>query len=214
MAGNVTDWVASRLDPRSGIELADRSSEGFLIVKARDGTTFPVAVIGAPEIVMPEHVQPVLSRAVKPEFVVNVPSKAIWSGPAIDMVHGTPAAFGTLGEIQKAASTGYVPGYRNKGINFFDQAIRDHSNVRSVTRLYDLVFWAHRYSGNDLTIALVDAYNMSAEDLRNARQRYGQFDIAVKMTSYGSITPAARTAGASMGIEPLMYGEMLRRLAK
>lgn len=125
-----------------------------------------------------------------------------------------PAAFGTLGEIQKAASTGYVPGYRNKGINFFEQAIRDHAAVRSVTRLYDLVFLAHRFRGNDLTIALVDAYNMSAEDLRNARQRYGRFDLAVKMTSYGAISPAAKTAGASMGVEPLMYGDMLRRLAQ
>jgi hypothetical protein len=214
MADNVTEWVASRLDARSGIELADRSPEGFLIVKARDGNSFPVAVVSAPDIVMPDHVRPVLSCATKPEFVVNVPSKAIWSGPAIDMVHATPAAFGTLGEIQKAACTGFVPGYRNKGIDFFERAIRDHSAVRSVTRLYDLVFLVHRFRGNDITIALVDAYNMSAEDLRNARQRYGRFDLAVKMTSYGAISPAAKTAGDSMGIEPLMYGDMLRRLAR
>ncbi len=214
MSGSVTDWLASRLDARSGIELVDRTPEDFLTVRDRNGKSFPVAVVGAQDIVTPEHVRPVLSHASKPEFIVNVPSKAIWSGPAISMTHAAPAAFGTMGELQKAASTGYAPSYRNKTINFFEQAIRDHSNVSAITRLYDRVFQAHRCRGNSVTIALLDTYNMSAEDLRNARQRYGAFDIAVKTTSYGAVTPAAKEAGASMGVEPLMFKELMRRLAQ
>lgn len=214
MGGSVTDWVVEHLNPEGGLKIVDRTPEDFLIVQFEGKATFPVAVIGARDVVLPDHVRPVLSNARKPEFVVNIPSKTMWSGPAIDMVHATPAAFGTLGDLQKAARDGDVPGYRNKNFDFFESSIGQHKNVRGLVRLYDHVFMARRWHGDDLTIALVDAYNLSAEDVRNARKRYGQFDIAVKMTSYGSITSAADRAAESMGAEALMFGDLMRRLGR
>jgi len=214
MAGRVTDWVSDRIDPTSGIEVIDRTAEDFLVIRYRNNEAFPVAVIGAREVVLTDHVVPVLSRATKPQFVVNVPSKTPWSGPAISIVHAAPAAFGSLGDLARAARSGDVPAYRNKEYAFFERVIGQHSNVSHVTRLYDVVFLAHRFSGNDLTIALVDAYNMSAEDVRNARETYGHFDIALKMTSYGSVTNSAREAAESIGAEALTLREAMRRLAQ
>jgi hypothetical protein len=63
-------------------------------------------------------------------------------------------------------------------------------------------------------IVLVDAYDMSAEDVRNARDLYGTFDAALKMSSYGSITTAAAQAAESMGAEAFKFGEFLGRLNK
>ena len=215
MVDSVTDWVADRIGSgHNGLELVGRTDEEFLLIRHNDAGTFTVAVIGEQNIVLPDHVRPALSHVTKPSFIVNVPSKAMWSGSAIGLVHATPAAFGTMGEIWKAARTGYVPGYRNQTHDFFEKAIRNHSKVHRVTRLYDAVFVAHRGARDSLTIALVEAYNMSAEDVRNARQRYGKFDIAVKTSSYGAITPEARQAAESMGAEALIFGEMLRRLAR
>ena len=212
--GSVTDWVAEHIDPNTGVEIIDRTAEDFLMVRYKKGAAFPAAVIGAQDVVLPDDVAPVLAHATKPNFVVNVPSKAVWSGPAIAMVHGTPAGFGVLGDLMRAARDGDAAHYRNKEFGFFERAIKQHSNVRGVTREYDAVFIAHRYRGNDLVIALVDAYNMSAEDIRRTRDRYGAFDIAVKMSSYGSVTSAATAAADSMGAGALMFREMLRRLAQ
>lgn len=99
-------------------------------------------------------------------------------------------------------------------MGFFHDGISQHSNVKDVKYLYDRVFEAHRYNGDPLIIAMVDAYNMSAEDVRGALTRYKKFDVAVKMTSYGSITSAASQAAASFGAQALMYGDLLRRLGK
>src|SRR3546814_14070461 len=43
-------------------------------------------------------------------------------------------------------------------------------------------------NGASLTVAVIDAYNMSAEDVRNANTRFGHFDVVVKSSSYSSIT--------------------------
>jgi hypothetical protein len=63
-------------------------------------------------------------------------------------------------------------------------------------------------------VVLVDAYDMSAEDIRNARDIYGRFDAAVKMSSYGSVTTAAAEAAESMGAEAFKLGELMGRLNK
>lgn len=129
-------------------------------------------------------------------------------------IHEAPAAFGSLGDLGKAARLECPFLYREKQWGFFYDGISQHSNVREVCPVYDRVFEAHRFRGAPLTIAMVDAYNMGAEDVRAALRRYKRFDIAVKMTSYGSVTSAASEAAASFGAEALMYGELLRRLAR
>lgn len=212
--GSVTDWVENHIDTNAGFKLLGRTAEDFLVIEDRQGQTHPVAVVGAKPVVMPDDVAPVLAYATKPEFVVNIPSSASWTGPAISMVHAVPAGFGSLGDLGRAARQGDLSGYRNKEFGFFEQAIGQHSNVRQLARLYDAVFVADRRSGRALTIALIDAYNMSAEDVRAARAKYGTFDVALKMSSYGGVTSAAAYAAESMGAEAMMLRDLMRRLAQ
>ena len=212
--GSVTDWVEKHIDPNSGLKFLGRTAEDFLLIEDRRGRICRVAVVGAKPVVMPADVAPVLAHATKPEFVVNIPSSASWSGAAISMVHAVPAGFGTLGDLGRAARQGDLPGYRNKEFGIFERAISQHSNVRQLTRLYDAVFVADRYSGRSLTIALINAYNMSAEDVRSAWAKYGAFDVALKMSSYGGVTSAANQAAESMGAEAMMFRDLMRRLAQ
>ena len=214
VGGSVTDWVESHIDSNSGLKLLGRTAENFLLIEDCQGRTCPVAVVGAKPVVMPADVASVLAHVAKPEFVVNIPSSASWSGPAISIVNAVPAGFGSLGDLARAARQGDLSGYRNKEFGFFERAISQHSNVRQLIRLYDAVFVADRYSGQALTIALVDAYNMSAEDVRAARAKYGTFDVALKMSSYGGVTSAATQAAASMGAEAMMFRDLMRRLAQ
>jgi hypothetical protein len=125
-----------------------------------------------------------------------------------------PAAFGTMGDISRAAATKAAGFFRDKNMEFFIQAIEQHKNVSSVLYVYDSVFRVHRRSGASLTVAVIDAYNMSAEDVRNARTRVGQFDVVVKSSSYGSITKQAEAAAESMGAQAFMFGGLMQRLAR
>jgi hypothetical protein len=212
----VAKWIADKLKSDGQFSAVNSIGSGFLEIVSTDRAPFTAAAIGVQDIVAPNHVTPLFGvRGRRPEFVVNVPSKAIWSGTAIEFIHDAPAAFGTFGELVRASREDRVCTYRNREYSFFERAFRQHSAVRGITRLYDRLFQLHRHRGlSDVTVVLVDAYDMSAEDVRNARDLYGRFDAAVKISSYGSITTAAWEAAESMGAEAFKFGKLMGRLNK
>ncbi|TFZ37802.1 hypothetical protein EWW49_00360 [Pseudomonas syringae] len=212
--GNAADWVANKIVEGDDLELIGRPAADRLLVRAPGKDALQVAVIGVKDVITFDHLAPILQGADLPGFVLNIPSSALWRGDAMTAIHDAPAAFGSLGDLGKAARLEYPYLYREKQWVFFHDGISQHSNVKDVKYLYDRVFEAHRYNGDPLIIAMVDAYNMSAEDVRGALTRYKKFDVAVKTTSYGSITSAASQAAASFGAQALMYGDLLRRLGK
>jgi hypothetical protein len=214
MSDSVTDWVAGKLNAEHGLEVVDRSPEGFLVVKATSGYTFLVAVLGLKSVIGLSDVEPLFAGATKPLFVINIPSRTLWSGAAIDLIHSESAGFGTLGDVSRAADTGDAGSFRDKDMGFFINAMKQHSNVSDVSYVYDSVFKVHRKSGASLTVAVIDAYNMSAEDVRNAKDRVGHFDVIVKSSSYGSITSQAADAADSMGAKALTFRELMGRLAR
>jgi hypothetical protein len=212
---NAAKWIADKLRGDEHFSSVDSIGSGFLEITRRDCVPFTAAAIGVRDIILRDHVTPLFVTKKSPEFVVNVPSKVIWSGAAIELIHDASAAFGTFGELVRASREGSVSAYRNKEYSFFERAFRQHTAVVGVTRLYDRVFQLHRGRGlKDITVVLVEAYDMSAEDIRNARDRYGMFDAALKMTSYGSITTAANQAAESIGAEALTLKELMGRLNK
>ena len=212
---NVTKWVAEKLaQNEQRLKVVNCMSEDVLVVESSDGYTFLVAVLGVQDIVQVSHVEPLFAGATKPQLVVNVPSKTLWSGAAIEFVHSIPAAFGTMGDVARAATTKSAESFRDKNMGFFINAMEQHANVLAVSYVYDCVFRVDQRNGAGVTVALVDAYNMSAEDVRNARTRVGHFDVIAKSSSYGSITDQAVAAGQSMGAEAHAFAGVMRRLAR
>lgn len=212
---DVTTWVAERLakDPHK-LKIIDHIKENFLVIETTGGYVFLVAVLGVKDVVMISHVQHLFAGTKKPQLVINVPSKTLWSGAAIDFLHSVPAAFGTMGDIGRAAQTKSAEKFRNKNIGFFINAMEQHGNVSGVSYVYDSVFRVDRWNGESVIVAVADAYNMSAEDVRNARTRFGHFDVIVKSSNHGSITHQAEAAAASMGAEALMFGGLMQHLGK
>lgn len=214
MKNNTIDWVASKLKESDNVEVVDRTSENFLNILFKGGRSALVAVLNVQGVVKKHDVEPLFAGDLNPQLVVNVPSKTLWSGEAIRYIHSSSAAFGRFGDIYRAASSVGAGSYRDKGMGFFITAMEQHSNVKDVSYVYDNVFQVDRARGTSLTVAVIEAYNMSAEDVRNAKTQLGVFDIIVKSTSYGSITDEAKIAADSMGIEALMFKNLMGRLNK
>jgi hypothetical protein len=209
----VANWIAEKLREDDQFRAVDSIGDGFLEIARKEHAPFVAAAIGVRDVVKQDHVIPLFETKDQPAFIVNVPSKAIWSGSAIELIHDAPAAFGTLGDLIRASRNELIYEYRNKEYRFFERALSQHGAVRDVTRLYDRAFRLHRHRGlPDVTVVLVDAYDMSAEDVRNARDLYGNFDVALKMSSYGSVTSAAAEAAESMGAEAFKLKELMGRL--
>jgi hypothetical protein len=213
MSQNVTDWVSQKLKESHDLEIVGRTPEDFLDVRrSKVDYKFLVAVLGLKNVIRRSDVEALFAGANKPQLIVNVPSNTLWCGNAIRYIHDASAAFGSLGDVSRAASTGDAGSYRDKGMGFFINAMEQHSNVLSVSYVYDSVFEVERITGENLTVAVIDAYNMSAEDVRNARARLGHFDVVVKSSSYGSIASQAKEAANSMGAEALTFRDLMGRL--
>lgn len=212
---DVTTWVANKLATgEHTVKVVRRTPEDLLVVGVAGGYSFSVAVLGVQGVVQIPHVQSLFVGVNKPQLVVNVPSRTLWSGAAIHFLNSVPASFGTLGDIDRAWQTKNAEFFRDKKMGFFINAMEQHKNVSVVSYVYDSVFQVDRWDGASLTIAVIDAYNMSAEDVRNARARVGHFDVVVKSTSHGSITHQAVAAAGSIGAEALTFGGLMLRLAK
>lgn len=214
MNGDLTQWVAGRLAESQNLEVVNRSPEGYLVVRSKTDYTFVVAVLSVPSdrVIEPADVDPLFSRGTMPQLVVNVPSKTLWSGVAIHRIHTASAAFGTLGDVARAAATGDAGSYRDRGMGFFIRAMKQHSNVTGLSYIYDSVIKVERKRGGSIAVAVIDAYNMSAEDVRYARERIGRFDVIVKSSNYGSITAQAQAAAIDMGAQALSFRDLMKRL--
>lgn len=210
---SVTDWVADKLAGSESLEIVERTLENFLVVRWEGNYMFVVAVLGVKNVIGLSDVEPLFVGATKPQLVVNIPTSTLWSGAAIDRIHSESAAFGTYGDVSRAASNEDAGSYRDKNMGYFINAMKQHGNVSSVSYIYDKVFKADRKVGPSLVVAVTDAYNMSAEDVRDAKSRFGKFDVVVKASSYGSITNQAEAAAKSMGAQALTFGQLMGRLA-
>lgn len=212
MSNDVIDWAVGKLEKDNKLKILDRTPESFLNVQYKDDYPFLLAILGVQGFIKRHDVEPLFIGDAKPQLVVNIPSKTLWSGSAIDYIHSASAAFGSLGDAYRASSNGNAGSYRNKNMAFFIKGMNQHTNVTNVAYVYENVFYVDRVRGKSLTVAVVDAYNMSAEDVRNAKAQFGHLDIIVKSTSYGSITDQAKTAAESMNVQVLKFGELMGRL--
>lgn len=208
------EWVINKISTGADLVLLDRPAADLIVVRATGDQYGSVlaGVTGVRQEITAAHVQPFFVSNMPPAFIVNIPTATPWRGDAIHLIHTSGAAFGSLGDLARAAHLEFPGSYRERETDFFHTAIRDHTNVSGVTMTYEKVFRVERYRGEALTIAMIDAYNVSAEDVRNARARYGDFDIAVKVNGYGSVTTAAAQAAATFGAQALTFGEMMSRL--
>lgn len=215
MATGPIDWVLEKLGAEESIQIRGRTIENFLdITSLKSGSSFLLAVLGVKGVIKPSDVAHLFAGASSPQFVMNVPSATKWSGGAIDVIHVHGAAFGTLGDVSRAARLDDVGMFRDRNMGFFIDAMQQHRNVSNISYVYGNVLMAERRSGANLVVAVIDGYHLSAEHVRNARTQFGNFDIVVKSSSYGSITNEAQVAANSMGAEALTFSELLSRLHK
>ena len=66
----------------------------------------------------------------------------------------------------------------------------------------------------DLKVAMLNEYELTADHLRIARDRYGQFSVAVITNPNGEATSSAKETAQTMGVQILKWGSFFGRLNK
>ena len=158
-------------------------------------------------------VSPLIGAGVS--FITNVPKAGLWLGEAIDACEQRRVAWGRLGALMSACAYDDEPSeHRDKQVSFAVRVIRQHHRVVTFKYVYDKLFQVTLDNDRSLLVAVLQAYDLTADELRNAFDTFGEFDIALKNNPNGNITSDAREAAKGMGIQVLCIGELLRYMGK
>jgi hypothetical protein len=145
-------------------------------------------------------------------FIVNVPKESYVAGSALRLstTHGIP--IGGLGDLMRALSLADVSEYLNKEFGFIERGLSQHSRISGFDRLDDRSYLVKRYGLEDVHVVFLNEYELTADHVRTARERYGAFKMVVITNPNGRATSSAASAASSINCRIYKWGEFLGAL--
>ncbi len=204
-------WVAQKLRSRPGVTGVDIAEPQILLVHRSGHPPFYLGIV-ATACVEKSTLEPILDSKLDAELIINVPKEAIWTGEAIKAAKNANAAFGGMKELHSAMWDESPRLFVDKEIAFVERALSQHSLVTGIERVHDRKYRIQRKRGGDFTVVLINEYEVTADHVRTAQSRYGDFDAVLITNGYGTATTNAKNAAASMGAEVFKIGELFSRL--
>lgn len=213
-ARDTTNWVAEQLRSKSGIQTVEVQSPCSLLLTRQKGPSF-VAGILSEKAVRPEHVELALGGDASIEILVNVPKGGYWTGPAIAAASKHQIAFGSMKDLLSVIGREIpVREYERPEFEFVQRGLRQHSRVSQLDREADRLFLVHRIGLKPIRFVMLYEYELTGEHVRDARDRYGEFNLILINNPNGQPTGAATAVAESLNIEIHLWGEFLARLNK
>jgi hypothetical protein len=162
----------------------------------------------------PETVRGLLTSSFQVEFIVNVSRESFWTGEAIALVTSSSVAFGGMGDLQSALSLPNVRSFVNREFEFVERGLGQHNRVQSIDRLHDRKYLIKRRGLSDVIMVFLNEYELTADHVRTARNRYGDFTAVAITNPYGGATSSAKDTAKSIGTRIYKWKDFLGRLHK
>ena len=147
------------------------------------------------------------------DFVCNIPREAVWTGGAIELVQAKGKAWGGVGDLLSAAARrDPAREYVRREYEFIERIFDQHSAVKRTERLYDRVYRLHRASKPLVDVVLVNEYDLTADHVRTAWERYGPVTDILANNPNCRFTSEAVCAAEQIGVKLLKVADFMRRL--
>lgn len=206
-----TEWVAGNLRKAEHVTKVEILSEQVLRV-SRDTYTPYVAGIVSVKCVKTDTILPLIKSNFKIEIIANIPKESYWTGKAILVAKAHNIAVGGYGDLLRVITNGDVRAFEQKETTFINRGLRQHDRISSFERVHDRLYLIHRNSLPDIAVAMLNEYELTANHLRTAWDRYGRFSLAVITDPNGRATSAAKEAAQTMGVEILNWKAFFGRI--
>jgi hypothetical protein len=212
-AEETTSWVATKIANMSDVKDAAVMSANTLRITRKKHRTFFAGVISVSRVTA-EIVENLVEADPRVEIVVNVPKESLWTGGAIAAANALKVAFGGMSDVMSAISREVeeVRDYVKREYQFVERGLQQHSRVRDLDREFDRVHVAHRFGLPPLRFIILNEYELTADHLRTAKDRYGSFDAVVITNPNGDATGDALQVAKGMNIGIFKWAEFLGRL--
>lgn len=146
------------------------------------------------------------------DFIVNIPKEALWAGSAIDLLEAQGLGWGGVKDLFSALGTEHVRGFISKEYLFIERIFREHGSVESYERLSDRVYRLKRRGKDDVVVALVNDYDVTADSVRTAWDRHGPFTDILANNPNCRWSDEANQAAEALGVNLLTLSDFMGRL--
>jgi hypothetical protein len=201
-------WIAKRVLEHDKVASANLVEGNIIFIDRHDLSPCVVATMSE-AVVTEDAVRRAIGDRDDIDFVVNIPKDGVLQGDALQVAKDSNFALGGVGDLLRALTMEDVSEYYHPTIGFIERGLRQHDRVADFTRVADLCYVIHRTQGRDLRAVFLYEYDLTADHIRVARDRYGRFDLVVKTNPNGSVTEAAIEVAKELGCRVFMWGEFL-----
>lgn len=207
---SIPEWsavqVASQMRQHESVQKATVTSPGRVLIERKNLSSLLVATT-AVEHVSRSVLEGLLVEPI-PDFIVNIPKESYVDGEAFEMLNYEGVPIGHEYELYKVLKDDDVSNYRNKHIGWIEQALSQDKNIEILERLHDRVFLIRRKGLDEIKIAFLWVYELTADKLRTAKRWFGDFDIVVISNPCGAATGDADAVAKSLGCRILKWWQM------
>jgi len=206
-----TEWVATNLRNSEGVSKVEQLSDQVLRVSRGIHDPFVAGIVSATRVEA-DTVKSLIGSKLEVEIIANVPKESFWTGGALRLAESNNIATGSYSDLLRVINRPDVRAFRPRETEFVERGLRQHDRISKFERVHDRLYHIRRNNLADLTVVMLNEYELTADHLRTARERYGQFSIAVITNPNGRPTTSAEQAGETMGVEILKWGPFFGRL--
>mgnify|MGYP000492082362 CR=1 FL=1 len=186
-------------------------SGGIVQIHRKSYPSFRAAILR--EIrVTPEHIEPYLDTSVS--VISNFPKIGKWTGAAINLCETNSFAWGQWSLMMRAINNESPETTQNPEIAFNRRALAQHSRVLNVEFEFDHLLLVTHDRGVVLKVAMLYQYDLTGDDVRDAWDEFGKFDVLLKTNPNGSILDGAREVANSLGTKVFGIRDTLSYLAR
>lgn len=208
-----TEWVAENLRKKDEVSAVEVLANQVLRVSRVNHGRFVGGIISASRVEA-ATISSIVHGEHPVEIIANVPNESYWTGEALRLAKENHIATGAYADLFRVLRVAEVRNYQPKEFEFIERGLDQHDRISKIDRLHDRMYRITRDGLPDLTVAMLNEYELTADHLRTARQRYGEFSIAVITNPNGTPTSTAMEVAKSVGVEILKWGPFFGRLNK
>ena len=208
-----SEWVAGNLRNASGVSNVEVLSDQVLHVSRSEHGPFVAGIVSA-KCVEADAIRALVKSELGVEIIANIPKESHWTGGALRLAHDNNIATGGYGDLLRVIDLRNVRAFQSQETVFIERGLRQHDRISSFERVHDRLYRISRNGLPDLTVAMLNEYELTADHLRTAHDRYGPFSVVVVTNPNGKATSNAEEAAQNMGAKILRWGRFLGRLNK
>ena len=204
-------WVAEKIRGHENVATAKAVSSTHVQIDRLEYGPVLVGTTAAKRLDARE-VRLLLDRDPNVDFIVNVPAESYVTGEALSLAEQHSVPVGGVGDLMRALVLPRVRQYVNKEVEYIHRGLRQHTRITKYRRLADRLYRISRRGFADITVVFLYAYELTADHLRVARDRYGSFDLVVNTNPYGKATSTALAVRQDMELDILNWRDFLSQL--